>query len=85
MGVDPRLAKARRRAQRLLSKTEKALRKRIGFLRKRERISSLVAMVERLRMDMQKEDADTILRHMETINALVKAFTGKVMKRKPNF
>ncbi len=74
------LAKVKKDAERIIQAVEKALKKHIRLIKKRERISSIVAMIERLRGDIRSGDAKGILGHIRKLNELTKGFAGRSLK-----
>jgi hypothetical protein len=64
----------------VIRSTEKALRKHLSLVKKRERISSIVATVERLRWDIREKDSAKIREHLEKLNSLTKGFSERVSR-----
>ena len=79
---DKDLTKAKKDARRIIQATEKALKKHIGLVKKRERISSVVATLERLRGDLKAGDAKTIWEHIKKLNVLTRGFARRSLKKK---
>ena len=75
-------AHAKAHARWVIQATEKALKKHIGLIKKRERIQSIVAMMERLRGDIRKGDVRLIRRHLKKMNELTKGFAKRTLRRK---
>ena len=71
---------ARIEAEQVIRATQKALKKHIGLIKKREHIPSIVAMIERLRADMRGKDAALIYEHINILNQLTRGFAGHVLK-----
>lgn len=83
MGIEDKdLTKAKEDARRIIQSAEKALKKHIRLIKKRERVSSVVAMIERLRGDLGKSDAKTIWEHIKKLNALTQGFARRALKKK---
>jgi len=61
---------------------EKALKKHVGLVKKRRRITSIVAMIEKLRGDLWKQDLAAARRHLKEFNELTSGFVGRVLSRK---
>lgn len=73
------LDEARRRARKVLQATEKALKRHIGLIKKREKITSVVATLEELRADIRDGSLKTLRRHMVKLNRLTAGFADHVL------
>lgn len=76
------LAAAKAEAEKVIRATEKALKKHISLIKKRERIMSIVAMIERLRGDLRGEDVGMIHRHIQKLNEWTKGFAERAIAKK---
>ncbi len=74
------ISQARLEAAEVIRASEKALKKHIGLIKKKEHIASIVAMIERLRADLRGGDAETIYDHIARLNDLTKGFAGHALK-----
>ena len=75
------LSQARRDAKDVIRATEKALKKHLSLVKKREHISSIVAIIEQLRGDMRGSDAGLIRGHISKLNELTKGFVIRTLYR----
>lgn len=75
------LACARAEAQKVIRATERALKQHIRLIKKRERIATIVAMIEQLRGDAKGTDPQVIRGRIEKLNELTKGFAGRVLKK----
>lgn len=71
-----------KRTEAAIRATEKALKKHLSLVKKRERIPSIVATVERLRWDIREKDIEKIEEHLKKLNDLTKGFSGRVLQKK---
>ena len=62
----------------VIQKTERALKKHLSLIKKRERIASIVATIERLRGDLRNKDSKLISEHLKKLNELTKGFVERV-------
>ena len=74
------ILQARVEAQEIIRASEKALKKHINLIKKREHISSVVAMIERLRADIRGSDPEIVYEHIAKLNDLTKGFAGHALK-----
>ena len=74
------IIQARVEAVEVIRASEKALKKHINLIKKREHIASIVAMIERLREDIRGNDPRMIYEHIAKLNDLTKGFAGHVLK-----
>ena len=77
-----KLSEIRHRAISAIKATQKALKKHVGLIKRREKIASIVAMIERLRADIQAKDAKATRRHLKKLNELTKGFAAYAIKRR---
>ena len=77
MGVND-LLQAKNEALAAIRVTERALKKHIGLIKKRERISTIVATIEQLRGDIRSEDAKVIRERVQKLNVLTQGFVERV-------
>ena len=69
-------------AEKVLRDTEKALKKHLGLVKKRERITSVVAMLERIRGDIALRDEKACQEHLKRLNELTQGFVQFSLKGK---
>lgn len=74
------IGQARLEAKEVIRASEKALKKHLGLIKKKEHISSIVAMIERLRADVLGNDPEPIYEHITKLNDLTKGFAGHALK-----
>ena len=74
------IAQARVEAKQVIRASETALKKHISLIKKRERIASVVAMIERLRGDVLGDDPQIIYEHIAKLNDLTQGFAGHALK-----
>ncbi len=74
------IIQARVEAEQVIRASEKALKKHINLIKKKEHIASIVAMIERLRADLQGDDVRMIYEHIAKLNDLTQGFAGHVLK-----
>ena len=70
-----------KKTEAVIRATEKALKKHLSLVKKRERIPSIVATIERLRWDMRENNAEKIREHLEKLNQLTKGFSERVRQK----
>ena len=76
MGV----TQARIEAQEIIRACEKALKKHIQLIKKRRHVASIVATLERLKVDMRGDDPAMIYEHIAKLNQLTRGFAGHALK-----
>ncbi len=74
------IVQARLEAGEVIRASEKALKKHISLIKKKEHIASIVAMIERLRADIRGNDPPRIYEHIAKLNDLTQGFAGHVLK-----
>ena len=83
-GNNPELMKeiiqARIEAEEIIRVSEKALKKHISLIKKKEHMASVVAMIERLRADVSGNDPQMIYEHIAKLNDLTQGFAGHALK-----
>ena len=80
MGIETEKLIAKTEA--VIRATEKALKKHLGLVKKKEHISSIVATIERLRWDIREKDFEKIHQHLQKLNDLTKGFSERVARKK---
>jgi hypothetical protein len=78
LGVKEELVEAKAQARAVIEATERALKKHIGLIKKRQRIATIVAMIERLRGEIRGDDLKTIRGHIRKLNELTQGFVDRV-------
>ena len=74
------IIQARIEAVEVIRVSQKALKKHISLIKKKEHISHIVATIERLRADVRGEDVQIIYEHIAKLNDLTRGFAGHVLK-----
>ena len=74
------IAQARIEGREVIRASEKALKKHLGLIKKRKHISSIVAMIERLRADIRGNDPQIVYEHIARLNDLTQGFAEHVLK-----
>ena len=74
------ITQARLEAIEVIRVSELALKKHIRLIKKREHISSIVALIERLRGDIKQGDPKVIYGHIEELNNLTGGFAAHAIK-----
>ncbi|HXV18886.1 MAG TPA: hypothetical protein VD883_02280 [Candidatus Omnitrophota bacterium] len=73
--------KLRTQIRRAIAATQKALKKHIGLIKKRERITSIVALLEILRGDLTSQDMKAARQHLKKLNELTKGFVERAIQK----
>ena len=79
---DKKIFETKQKAKQAIRQTELALKKHLSLVKKRERIASIVATIERLRGDLLTEDVSAIEAHLDKLNNLTKGFSDRAIQRK---
>ncbi|GEM_PF-4971661 len=74
------IIQARIEAEEVIRASEKALKKHMGLIKKKEHIASVVATIERLRADVSGDDPQIIYEHIAKLNELTRGFAGHALK-----
>ncbi len=74
------IVQARIEAREVILASEKALKKHISLIKKKDHLSSVVAMIERLRADISGTDPRIIYEHIAKLNELTQGFAGHALK-----
>ena len=65
----------------VIAALEKALKKHISLVKKRERVASIVAYIERLRGDLASNDVVAIRKTVAKLNELTSGFVKHMLKK----
>ncbi len=71
-----------KKTEAVIRATQKALKKHLSLVKKREKIPSIVATIERLRWDIREKDSEKIEEHLKKLNDLTKGFSGRIVRKK---
>ncbi len=74
------IVQARIEATEVIQASEKALKKHINLIKKKDHVASVVEMIERLRSDILGDDPRIIYEHIAKLNELTQGFAGHVLK-----
>lgn len=74
------IIQARLEAGEVVRASEKALKKHINLIKKKEHMASIVATIECLRADVRGNDPQMIYDHIAKLNDLTKGFAGHALK-----
>jgi hypothetical protein len=74
------IIQARIEAKEVIRVSEKALKKHISLIKKRQHVASVVAMIERLRADVRGDDPGILYEHIAKLNELTRGFAGHALK-----
>lgn len=64
-----------------IAATQKALKKHISLIKKREKITSIVALLEVLRGDLTSQDTKAARKHLTKLNDLTKGFVERAIRK----
>lgn len=73
--------KLRSEIRKAIAATQKALKKHIGLIKKREKITSIVALLEVLRGDLASQDMKAAREHLKKMNELTKGFVERAIRK----
>ena len=66
-------------SKKIIQKTEKALRRHIRLIKKRERITTVVATLEKLKGSLRDEDIVAVRKYIKRLDQLTKGFAQRAL------